>query len=309
MKKTTLSLLINFLLFVAYYSFNFYRMWGVSGGDLALILLSGIGFIVQIIIVTSTISLIIDKENYFKSYLYGVSGVVLGVLAGFIMLQIGYQVRSAQFDNENPYYNSNYSGPDSTEYVKYNFESDVSDYSNVNREKIRIVSLNDLGLQVLPGEIAQIDSLEDLSLSLNKGMDFSASFIGIKNPLALKKLSLVNCDLSSLPKEILLFSNLERLYIGLNPELNPEETIKILQGLPQLKELWVQGNEWEKLPSSISELKMLNLLYANSNLFSEFPNSINEMDSLKRVFIRDNPISETYTQFIDTSRVRVFANR
>lgn len=284
-------------------------MWGESGGDLALIFLAFVGLVAQILIVTPIISFLLNKERFLKTYLFGFSGVILGVIAGFIILQISYMVMNSQFLDRNPYYNSNYSGIDSTEYTKYDSDFNVRNYSNVNERTIRKVSLNDLGLKELPYEISSIDSLEDLSLSLNKEMDFSSSFLSLENPQTLKKLSLVNCGLNYIPDEILRFTNLERLYIGMNPELDPNQTIQILTKLPNLKELWIQGNEWEYLPDTFSNFQSLNLLYAKRNNFSSLPESINEIDSLKRVYIYDNPVAQNYTQFIDTSRVKVFADR
>lgn len=309
MKNTTKSILINFFLFLIYFGINFYRMWGESGGDLALIYLAFVGLVAQIFIVTPIISFLLNRENFFKTYLFGFGGVILGAIAGFIILQVGYMVLNNQFLDRNPYSNSNYSGPDSTEYIKYDLDADVNDFSNVNEQTIRKVSLNDLGLKELPTEITAIDSLEDLSLSLNKGMDFSSSFSRLENPQTLKKLSLVNCSLNSLPVEILRFSNLEKLYIGMNPDLDPVQSIEVLSKLPNLKELWIQGNEWEYLPDTISKLRSLNLLYAKRNNFSTLPESINEVDSLKRVFIYGNPVAQNFTQFIDTSRIKVFADR
>jgi len=305
MKNTTKSILINFFLFLIYFGINFYRTWGESGGDLALIYLSFVGLVAQIFIVAPIISFLLDRKKFFKSYLFGFGGVILGAITGFIILQIGYMVLSNQFLDRNPYYNSNYSGPDSTEYTKY----DIDDFSDVNERTTRKVSLNDLGLKELPAKITAIDSLEDLSLSLNKGMDFSSSFSRIENPNALKKLALVNCGLNLLPEEIELFKNLESIYLGMNPDLDPEQTIEVLSRLPKLKELWIQGNEWEYLPDTFSNLRSLNLLYAKRNKLSALPKSINELDSLKKVFIYDNPVAQNYTQFIDTSRVEVFADR
>ena len=309
MKNTTKSIFINLILFLIYFGINFYRLWGKSGGDLGLIYLSFVGLIVQIFIVTPIISFLLNREKFLKTYLFGFGGVILGVIAGFVILQIGYMVLDSQFLDRNPYYNSNYSGPDSTEYTKYDIDSDVNDFSNINERTIRKVSLNDLGLKELPTEITTIDNLEDLSLSLNKEMDFSSSFSKLENTQALKKLSLVNCGLTSLPEEITRFNNLERLYIGMNPDLDPNQTIEVLSRLPNLKELWIQGNEWEHLPDSFSELKSLNLLYAKRNKITVLPRSINELDSLKKIFIYGNPVAQNYIQFIDTSKIEVFADR
>lgn len=284
-------------------------MWGESGGDLALMGLAFIGFVAQILIVTPIISFLLNKEKFLETYIFGFGGVILGVITGFTMLQISYMVMNSQFLDRNPYYYSNYSGPDSTEYTKYDIDSNLRDYSNVNELTIRKVSLNDLGLKELPIEITSIDSLEDLSLSLNKELDFSSSFLRLENPKALKKLSLVNCGLNALPEEILRFGNLERLYIGMNPELDPVQTIELLSKLPNLKELWIQGNEWEYLPETFSKFQSLNLLYAKRNNFSSFPESINEVDSLRRIFIYGNPVAQNFTEFIDTTRIKVYADR
>lgn len=309
MKKTTKSILINFFLFLIYYCINFFKLWGESGGDLGIMLLSFVGFIAQLLILTPIISFVLDRKNFLKTYLFGSCGLLLGALVSFLILQAGYQVLNNQFLERNPFAYSNYNGPDSTEYTKHDIDSNVNDFSNVNERTIRKVALNDLGLKILPNEIANIDSLEDLSLSVNPDMDLKLSFSMIKNPSVLKRLSLVNCNLHSLPKEILLFSNLERLYIGGNPNLDSNETIDLLQQLNNLEELWIQDNDWKSLPNSIGNFKSLNLLYAKRNQFLEFPESMNDMNSLKKIFIYDNPVAETYIHYIDTSKVQVFADR
>lgn len=260
-------------------------------------------------IVAPAIAYLFNKEKFLNSYFVGIGGLLVGVVANYSILMFSYQIRDQQFSKENPYYYSNYSSPDSTEYVKYDTDSDAKDFSNINEEKIRKVSLNDLGLRVLPDEIAKIDSLEELNLSVNPEMNFSKSLSKIENPSALKRLSLVNSNLHSLPKELLLFSNLERLYIGGNPNLDPKESFELLQKLNNLEELWIQGNQWESLPNSFANLKSLNLLYAKRNQFSELPETINKMDSLEKIFIYGNPVAQNYTQFIDTSKVKVFADR
>lgn len=272
-------------------------------------LLSFIGFIAQLLILTPIISFILDRKSFLKTYLFGSGGLLLGALAGFVILQVGYQVLNNQFLERNPFAYSNYNGPDSTEYTKYDIDSNVNDFSNVNERTIRKVSLNDLGLKILPNEIANIDSLENLSLSVNPEIDLKVSLSMIENPSALKHLSLVNCNLHSLPKELLSFSNLERLYIGGNPNLDPKETIELLQGLSSLKELWIQDNEWVILPNSIGNFKSLNLLYAKRNNFSELPETMNNLDSLRKIFIYDNPVAQNYMEFIDTTKVKVFADR
>lgn len=309
MKKTTLSILINFLIYLTYYCVIFFRLWGESGGDLGIMLFSLIGLIAQLLIVAPIISFLLERKKFLKTYLFGTAGIFSGALAGFLILQIGYQVLNNQFLERNPYANSNYASSDSTEYVKHDIDSNVKDFSNVNERKIRRVSLNDLGLKVIPIEIANIDNLEDLSLSVNPEIDLQISFSMIENPSALKHLSLVNSNLYSLPKELLLFTNLERLYIGGNPNLDPKETIELLQELVNLKELWIQGNEWESLPKSIGNFKSLNLLYAKRNNFSELPATINNLDSLKKIFIYDNPLAKNYMEFIDTTKVKVFADK
>lgn len=309
MKRYFLIFLINLAVFVGYFLINLYRLWGVSGGDLGLMYLTIVGFIVHVVIAAPAIAYLFNKEKFSISYLVGIGGVVVGVLANYAILMASYQIMDQQFRKENPYYHSNYSSQDSTEYVKYDTDPNAMDFSNVNKRTIEKVLLNNLNLNTLPDEIAEIDSLVELSLSLNKSLDFKNSLSKLKKPSNLRSLNLVNCNLDSLPREVLLFKNLEKLYIGINPELNPNQVIAVLTELPNLRELWIQGNQWKNLPVSVSKLDRLELLYANGNNFEKLPDELNNMKSLERIFIRDNPVANNFTQFIDTSNVRVITNR
>jgi Leucine-rich repeat (LRR) protein len=251
------------------------------------------------------LTFLLDRHHLFQTYFIGVVGALLGVILAFFL----FLIISSEFWNNDPYHNSNYTGPDSTTYRMASYSRNKVDFSNVNARTIRLVSLTDIGLTSLPVEIASIDSLESLNLSQNWSLDLSASLAKLKNPSTIKILHLSGCELTSLPEELLRFVNLEKLYIGLNPGLNADETIQLLAGLPKLSVLWIEGNDWDRLPDSIGSLTSLTLLYANHNQFTDLPSALNEMNSLETLFLHGNPVAQNVDHFIDTSRVKVITRQ
>ncbi|MEQ9309833.1 MAG: leucine-rich repeat domain-containing protein [Balneolaceae bacterium] len=302
-KRLFIATLILFLIYTAY---NLYRYWGVSGGDLAINLLSFIALLVFLIIISPLVVYYYSKGLNFKNYLVAASGAITGFFISIIIIPlIGFSF----YLTSNSYELSNYESSDSTSYSKYQGDFFINNYSNVNVNTITKVKLSDLNLDTLPTPITEIKGLEELDLSLNKNLNLPHIINSLNNPDNLISLQLINCGLTKIPFEFQKLTNLKRLYIGMNPNLKPNQVFEILSQNQNLEELWIQGNDWERLPNSIGNLKELKLLYAKNNNLKELPSSLNELNKLERIFIWGNPVTDNFYDFIDTSRTRVLYKR
>ena len=120
-----------------------------------------------------------------------------------------------------------------------------------------------------------------------------------------KSLSLRDCNISKIPKEIFRLINLEYLDLSLNTiDTIPAEisNLKMLKELsisynllrnisPEISKLenieriWFLDNNLNLIPDEICELKNLKELNLNGNKLEELPICIPNMESLERVFV------------------------
>ncbi|MBC7494279.1 MAG: leucine-rich repeat domain-containing protein [Flavobacterium sp.] len=139
--------------------------------------------------------------------------------------------------------------------------------SVVNWQKFKnleYLSLKNDHLKVLPAEIFGLLNLKTLDISLN--------------------------DFETLSDDFVKFKNLEELYLNDEKNLNVPKTLKLLNKLPKLKVLHLEGDHLSTLPEHISELKNLQSLYLNNNLFKEVPAQIKGLDHLQYLDLNNNQI-------------------
>ena len=105
---------------------------------------------------------------------------------------------------------------------------------------------------------------------------------------ALRKLHLIDNQLSSLPPEIGQLTALTRLLLAGNQlsSLPPE-----IGQLTVLTELYLHGNQLSSLPSEIGRLTALTTLYLNDNQLSSLPPEIGQLTALRRLHLIDNQLS------------------
>jgi hypothetical protein len=123
------------------------------------------------------------------------------------------------------------------------------EYINVSNNRIR---------EIHPG-ISKLKKLKEIDLSSNKGLFGLNSFIGNKS---LESIDLSNCSLLVFPYYITMISSLRKLALI--------------------------GNEFERLPKEIKDLKKLEILYLNEPLAHHLEENIDvlaELESLKECFI------------------------
>lgn len=114
---------------------------------------------------------------------------------------------------------------------------DVLPESLKKLERLNSLNLSNTNLQILPTFIKDL-TLKHLDLSENNRLDLAQAFLLLSQSKSLEVLLMNSCQISHLPKETHLMSNLKKLYLRDNYYL-PEQDIKELkQALPSLEVVW-----------------------------------------------------------------------
>ena len=101
-------------------------------------------------------------------------------------------------------------------------------------------------------------------------------------------LSLFSCGLSTIPKEIELFSSLKKIFIrGNNLNTITEE----LFSLPNLEILDLSENQLTDLSKSINFLSSLKELHLESNQLNSLPETIGSLISLETLDLSENKLT------------------
>jgi Leucine-rich repeat (LRR) protein len=85
---------------------------------------------------------------------------------------------------------------------------------------------------------------------------------------ALQDLFLGGNKLTALPPEMANLSNLRKLALSANPQLNFAAAFSILSSLTKLQTLNLSGNQLETIPPEIAKLSMLEVLVLSGNKLS-----------------------------------------
>jgi hypothetical protein len=112
--------------------------------------------------------------------------------------------------------------------------------------------------------------------------------LAMKDPKAVRRVSLVNNNLSVFPSDILKLTNL--LFLDL--EQNQIQTLPgEIDGLTKLEELYLLGNRIQRLPSNLGNLKKLRILGLAYNQLETFPLEITSLEKLEALDLSDNQLS------------------
>jgi internalin A len=126
-----------------------------------------------------------------------------------------------------------------------------------------------------------------------------------------KSLDLSGMDLTELPEEIRLLTNLEALNLFNNKLTSLPDSIRQLNQLQllflndnhltslpesigefcQLQQLEVNNNELTSLTNSIGQLNHLKILYLGKNQLTSLPDSIGELNQLQKIILNDNKLT------------------
>ncbi|XP_072428317.1 uncharacterized protein [Chiloscyllium punctatum] len=159
---------------------------------------------------------------------------------------------------------------------------------------LRLLDLSQNVLRYFPKQICSLGHLEVLSLDDSKLKEVAP---GIKNLSKLKTLGLTGNRFRAFPQEICFVKSLEKLYLGQDHGMKfihiPEE----ISQLVNLRELYLENNEIEFLPSTTGLLRNLVVLDCHENRLLELPQSIVDIPGLKHLLASCNRIRHLPTNF------------
>jgi Leucine-rich repeat (LRR) protein len=143
-------------------------------------------------------------------------------------------------------------------------------------------------IKYLPIEIFKKSNLSSLILDYNYRLNLKSLFKNIKNK-SLRTLSLINCKINKLPKEIKYLSQVEHLYLDYNFISSlPKE----ITSLKELIYLTLNSNEFTNFPEIITKMNNLEFLEIDSNNIESIPTElIKGMKNIKKISLIGNPIS------------------
>ena len=110
----------------------------------------------------------------------------------------------------------------------------------------------------------------------------------LAEPKAVKRLSLVNNNLNSIPPDMLKLTNLEFLDLEKNHlQTLPNE----INAFSKLQELFLFENQIQSLPENFGKLNKLKILALGSNQLKSFPHVITSLDKLETLDLGKNQLS------------------
>ena len=138
-------------------------------------------------------------------------------------------------------------------------------------KNLKELDLDEFNFTYLPDELANLQGLEILKLTINEFSNFPKVVCKLKN---LKSLDLSACELTSLPDELENLQKLENLDLGSNAF---KDFPKTLCKLKSLKELYLSNCGLSAVPDEIANLKqlesldigMMNAIFINLDVFDE----------------------------------------
>ena len=164
-----------------------------------------------------------------------------------------------------------------------NFEEGLT-----NPDDVTILYMIGKHLKVLPDEIISFKNLEEIILDENPDLDLNQAFTILSQCEKLKSLSLVECNLNTIPVSIQLLSNLEELDLSDNNITYFPEPIKAMKSLRRLYFFDTKMSELHFSSKDLPNLEYINLCYNN---FEIFPTDLGNLKKLKTIKIWANNMS------------------
>ena len=123
-----------------------------------------------------------------------------------------------------------------------------------------------------------------------------------------KILSLMKCNLTKIPKEVWLLTNLEWLDLYLN---NLQELPKDIGRLENLEWLDLSNNNLQTVPKEIGQLQNLEWLDLSNNNLQTVPKEIGQLQNLERLYLSNNnlqTVPKEIGQLQNLERLKITAN-
>lgn len=164
-------------------------------------------------------------------------------------------------------------------------------------EKLRVLILDSLSLKSLPKNISRFKNLKQLSLGYNPFLDLESAF-NVLSGSQIEFLNLMGNDLNSIPENIKNLSFLEELNLSFN-HISKEQDYLYLSELPLLKSIWLDHNNLEALPYTISSLSHLRNLYIDNNKLSNLPRQLSLLKKVRIIHASHNKFPELPVVFTE----------
>jgi Leucine-rich repeat (LRR) protein len=126
----------------------------------------------------------------------------------------------------------------------------------------------------------------------DKEVFFNSIKDALVNPTIVKSLDLSRQKLTQLPADIVKLTNLEKVDIGSNPDLDLVQTFDVLKRIESLKTLWLTDGKIEEIPDNISQLKNLEELWLDDNQLTSIHEPIKQLSNLKYLRLFSNKIKK-----------------
>ena len=162
-----------------------------------------------------------------------------------------------------------------------NFQIDFSNFTPI--EEINLSTLNHLYPKLIIENIHYTKSAISLPTMISNKVSYDA----------ITKLTLYGNNLSSIPKEVCYFKNLEALHLDINKICEIKEDVFGADSrlITTLKVLTLSENQIKKLPLSLFKLKNLRGINLNFNMIKYIPNEIGNLSKLKDLYINGNQLT------------------
>ena len=157
-------------------------------------------------------------------------------------------------------------------------------------KEIKILIMDSCSLTELPHVISALTHLEHLSLQYNPNLNLEQLSEVIKSLPKLRFLNLSHNEIIALPMG---FGDLKISELKLSGnKLSSIDFISIVQAMPALQRLWIDGNQWRELPISLFALPKLRVLYAYNNQISTIELKGSLKTSLRVLHLGSNAFEE-----------------
>jgi Leucine-rich repeat (LRR) protein len=163
-----------------------------------------------------------------------------------------------------------------------------------NPEKLQVLIVDNLDLVSIPIAIKRFTNLKQLSLNKNPQLNLDKVFTSIQN-LPIAFLDLQYNHLTELPSSVQFLETLEDLNLTGN-NITDTKTFIHLSKLTKLRSLWLNYNDLEALPKTISQLNQLRNLYFEHNNIKELPEDFKQMDKVWVIHAGHNKFTSIPTQ-------------
>ncbi len=142
-------------------------------------------------------------------------------------------------------------------------------------------------LKIMPENIANIRTLQSLTIEGNINLDYTDLFAKLKN-VQLDQLNLIDNDLKKTPATISEITSLKKVQLTGSNQLEYTNFVDLLSKLPVLTTLSIPVNYMSELPKNIDKLKSLQVLDVSNNNLTELPQEISSLKAINNLSIQGN---------------------